>query len=126
MPPESALRQLGKLVQCQIDYLLTTFNHEANLPNFVGSGCLNLRQDGTTIFNLGPECHISNKKDLLTVPEEVIGKKLKEYAMPLKRKAGKRISEDTPQKEKVARDNLKCRHQGKSKPAESFLIPKPL
>ncbi|CAG2206782.1 unnamed protein product [Mytilus edulis] len=100
MPPESALRQLGKLVQCQIDYLLTTFNHEANLPNFVGSGCLNLRQDGTTIFNLGPECHISNKKDLLTVPEEVIGKKLKEYAMPLKRKAGKRISEDTPQKGK--------------------------
>lgn len=78
MPPESALIQLGKLVQCQIDYLLTTFNHEANLPNFVGSGCLNLRKDGTTIYTLGPECHISNKKDQLAVPEEIISKKLKE------------------------------------------------
>ncbi|CAC5415660.1 unnamed protein product [Mytilus coruscus] len=92
MPPESALRQLGK-------------------------------QDRTIIFNLGPECHTSNKNDLLTVPDEVIGKKLKEYAMPLKRKAVKKISKDTPQKEKLPRDNLRCRHQGVISSAKEGFAP---
>ncbi|CAC5418618.1 unnamed protein product [Mytilus coruscus] len=80
--------------------------------NDLETGCLNLRQDGTTIFNLGPECHTSKKNDLLTVPEEVIGKKLKEYAINhLNEKLLRESLKTNHKKEKVTRDNLKCRRQ---------------
>ncbi|CAC5405586.1 unnamed protein product [Mytilus coruscus] len=103
MPPESSLRQLAKLVQCQIDYLLTVFNPGASLPNFMASGCLKVRQDGSTIYNQGPNCHIDNRDNLITVSEETLANKLKAHTIPLNRKSGKRQLDDTPQKGKSSK-----------------------
>ena len=40
MPPMSALKRLAALIQCQIDYFLTSWNHSSMLPDFVSYGCL--------------------------------------------------------------------------------------
>lgn len=89
MSPESSLRQLAKLVQCQVDYLLTVFDTGASLPNFMTSGSLKVRQDGSTIYNMGPNCHIDNRDNLITVPEETLADKLKAHTIPLNRNQGK-------------------------------------
>ncbi|CAC5360093.1 unnamed protein product [Mytilus coruscus] len=56
----------------------------ASLPNFMASGCLKVRQDGSTIYNLGPNCHIDNRDNLITVSEETLTNKLKGTYSPSK------------------------------------------
>lgn len=100
MTPESSLRQLAKLVQRQVDYLLTVFDTGASLSNFMTSGSLKVRQDGSTIYNMGPNCHIDNRDNLITVPEETLADKLKAHTIPLNRKSGKRQLDDTTERQK--------------------------
>ncbi|KAH3885653.1 hypothetical protein DPMN_009648 [Dreissena polymorpha] len=38
MPPKEALQSLCELVQCQVDYLFTSFDHGSELPNFFNKG----------------------------------------------------------------------------------------
>ena len=70
MPPESALRKLCRLTQCQIDYLMTSYNHSAELPDFLASGCLLKSNDGDIIYNLGENIHTDDKASLLVIPED--------------------------------------------------------
>ena len=100
MPPISAIKQLAKLVQCQIAYFLTVLNPQASLPNFISIGCLEKRKDGTTWYNLGAESHVDNKETLLTIPEKDLAEKLKSLSTKQSRKSCKRRQDETPQKGK--------------------------
>lgn len=78
MPPESALKNLCRLTQCQIGYLMTAGEHSAELPNFVERGCLIKSNDGHVAYNLGNDTYTREKKLLLEIPEDEISAKMKE------------------------------------------------
>ncbi|XP_071123996.1 uncharacterized protein [Mytilus edulis] len=101
MPSKSALLQFIKLINCQIQYLLTAWKHDAALPDFIGSGCLMKDSEGNIQYNFGSDIRIGTREDALTLPEDDIkilyskkGKKKKRqrsaYNTPTKEKEGKR------------------------------------
>lgn len=61
IPLEGALKKLGSLIQCHIDYLMSTWNHEADLPKFLEYGCLLKTTDGDIIYDLGDDIHVPEK-----------------------------------------------------------------
>ena len=104
MPPITALQQLAKLVQCQIEYLLTVCSPGATLPDFLSIGCLEKREDGSTFYNLGPDSHVDNKEQLLKIPESELEMKIQELTQSKRtRKSCKRQHDSTPQKEKQSK-----------------------
>ena len=64
LPPESAVRNLGELIQLQIAYLETAGHHSAEMPNFLSSSCLKKTQTGEIENYFGPESHFSSVQDL--------------------------------------------------------------
>ena len=50
MPPVSGLKMVAKLVQCQIDYMLTVWCHDALLPDFKSYGCIMRSNAGEIIY----------------------------------------------------------------------------
>ena len=97
MPPESALKNLCRLTQCQADYLMTAGDHSAELPNFVERGCLIKSNDGHVAYNLGNDTYTREKKLLLEIPEDELSAKMKE-AKVSKSKTKKRGLLVTPSK----------------------------
>ena len=96
MPPKTALQQLCKVTQCQIDYLLTSWNHGADLPNFLDSGCLIKNDEGDVFYDLGPHIHIDDEANLLEIPEAELLDKIKSAKKVQRTK--KRALVQTPQK----------------------------
>ena len=70
MPPLSALHSLTKLIQCQIDYLLTSWNHSAELPDFMAYGCFTKTEAGELLYDMGPETHTEDRQNLIAIPED--------------------------------------------------------
>ncbi|CAG2244896.1 unnamed protein product [Mytilus edulis] len=58
MPPKSALKQVLKLINCQIAYLLTTWKHDAVLPDFQKDGCLRKDASGNVHYDFGKDARI--------------------------------------------------------------------
>jgi hypothetical protein len=52
-----------KLVDLQIEYLMTIGDHSAPLPDFLKPGCLVLDKDGTVRLNLGPDSQDVNENN---------------------------------------------------------------
>ncbi|CAC5398138.1 unnamed protein product [Mytilus coruscus] len=102
MPPKTALQQLGKLVQCKLDYFETIGRHDASLPNFISKGCLSKLDDGSIQIELGSETFIQDQKSLITIEENILKEKLRECQQSdnKKSRATKRRLLDTPQKGK--------------------------
>lgn len=69
MPPISALEKVTELVNCQLDYLFSTWKHEAVLPNFLERGCLKKDEKGTVTYDFGIESRTENITNLLTEDE---------------------------------------------------------
>ena len=100
MVPKSALLQFIKLINCQIQYLLTAWKHDAPLPDFIGSGCLMKDAEGNIQYKFGSDIRIGTREDVLTLPEDDIkilyskkGKKKRQRSAnntPTKEKEGKR------------------------------------
>lgn len=76
MPPISALKKVTELVNCQLDYLFSTWKHEAVLPNFLERGCLKKDEKGTVTYDFGIESRTENITNLLTEDENELQKKL--------------------------------------------------
>ncbi|VDH95105.1 Hypothetical predicted protein [Mytilus galloprovincialis] len=72
MPPKTALQQLGKLVQCQLDYFETIGYHDASLPNFISRGCLSKLDDEYIQIELGSNTFIQDQKSLITIEENTL------------------------------------------------------
>ncbi|XP_052082348.1 uncharacterized protein LOC127720000 [Mytilus californianus] len=97
MPPKSALLQFIKLINCQIQYLLTAWKHDAVLPNFIGSGCLMKDSEGNIQYNFGSDIRIGAREDALTLPEDDIRIL---YSKKGKKKKRQRSANNTPTKDK--------------------------
>ena len=61
MPPISGLKLLAKLIQCQIDYMLTAWSHDALLPDFLSYGCIMRSDAGEITYDMGPDVHVDDK-----------------------------------------------------------------
>ena len=55
MPPASSMSKVADLINLQIEYLETAEVHEAQLPNFMSSGCLKKTSTGEIEYDLGPD-----------------------------------------------------------------------
>ncbi|KAL3863785.1 hypothetical protein ACJMK2_005520 [Sinanodonta woodiana] len=95
MPPESALRHLGSLIQTQIEYFFTTWCHEATLPDFRRYSCISMHPDGEVYYSFGDDVHVSDKEQLLSIPEE----KMNCAKQTRVRTSKKRALPDTPRKQ---------------------------
>ena len=69
MPPMSGLKMVAKLVQCQIDYMLTVWCHESLLPDFKSYGCIMRSDAGEIIYDMGPDMHVEDKDSLLILSD---------------------------------------------------------
>ena len=96
MPPETALKKLCQRTQCQIDYLMTCYDHSADLPDFLSKGCLLKSKDGDVVYDLGENIHTGDKTSLLTIPEDHLSANLIK-AKIVQRKSKKRGLVVTPQ-----------------------------
>lgn len=56
MPPVSALQTLAKLIQCQIDYFLTCWDHGALMPDFLSYGYISRTDTRDRIYTMGLIC----------------------------------------------------------------------
>jgi hypothetical protein len=57
MPPQSVLQRVAKLITLQIEYLLTIGKPDADLPQFLSSGCLKKTDDGAIEYDFGQEAY---------------------------------------------------------------------
>ena len=78
LPPRSAIMKLVCLIQSQIDYLLTICKPEADLPDFIGNGGLRKTKEGDIMYDLGPDTRYADERELLTIPDEQMEKRLLE------------------------------------------------
>ncbi|CAG2194001.1 unnamed protein product [Mytilus edulis] len=69
---KSALKQVLKLINCQIAYLLTTWKHDAVLPNFQKDGCLRKDASENVHYDFGKDARIDKSKDQLCIDEKNI------------------------------------------------------
>ncbi|VDI71124.1 Hypothetical predicted protein [Mytilus galloprovincialis] len=86
MPPKSALKQVLKLINCQIAYLLTTWKHDAVLPDFQKDGCLRKDASGNVHYDFGKDARIEKIEDQLCIDEKVLKGKMDEASSCTKRK----------------------------------------
>ncbi|CAC5364010.1 unnamed protein product [Mytilus coruscus] len=54
LPPESCLERMAELVNLQIEYLETTGDSMAKLPNFLEKDCLKITETGEVEYHFGP------------------------------------------------------------------------
>ena len=64
LPSESAVRRLAEILQLQIAYLQTAGHHDAEMPDFLASSCLQKTSTGEIEYNFGPDSHFSSLQDL--------------------------------------------------------------
>ena len=104
LPPKSALEKVASLIDCQIQYMFTLWDHAAMLPDILGSGCLKKQQSGAIEYCLGNDSHIDSYQELLHMPEEELKKRVKAAKIKVPRKTScdrtgkKRPPLETPQK----------------------------
>ncbi len=109
MPPESAVRQLALILECQLEYLLTAGFPGAPTPPFLEKGCLYKCADGTVEYNLGQNVHIDDISEILCKSPDALKRKIEDLTgkntrKPAVRKVqkqapgNKRTLEYTPQK----------------------------
>ena len=55
MPQTTAMENVAKLLNLQLQYLLTAGTHDAPLPDFIHSGCLKRTLTGEVEYDLGPD-----------------------------------------------------------------------
>ena len=104
MPPESAILRLGELVDLQIQYLLTSGDHAAPLPNVSECSCLQVQDDNTVSYDFGPDAYIKSldqlvpKRSLCTV--SFMGNRASKRATstPQKQSRKRRSTKSTPTK----------------------------
>ncbi|XP_045196479.2 uncharacterized protein LOC123551536 [Mercenaria mercenaria] len=94
MPPPSAIESLIKLLNCQLEYMFTVWDHSAELPTFLGRGCLIKDENGDVSYDFGAGCRTDNKEDLLIIDENCLLDKIK----LCKRSQKRCVSIDTPEK----------------------------
>lgn len=100
LPPVSVLKTLTKLIQCQIDYLLTCWNHEALMPAFLSYGCITRTDAGDLIYTMGPDMHTDDKITLLHLSDEDLAAAIRRSKIVRKksiRKQEKRFGKGIPQ-----------------------------
>jgi hypothetical protein len=91
LPPKSALRKLSKLTNSMVQYLLTAGHHSADLPDFLNNGCLQITDDGSIVYDLGPECRVTSPQQLLIIPAEDLKTKIKEAQKSKRNCGGKQV-----------------------------------
>ena len=91
MPPSTAVQQICKLVQFQIDYLLTAGVHSANYPDV--TSCFTISNQKAT-YNFGPDVHVTSPTDILEVPQIILANKMAQNHVQTQ----KCIALHTPQK----------------------------
>ena len=109
MPPESALLHFTMLYDYQIEYFMTAGKSDAELPDFMGKGCLRKTEEDEIEYCFGNGAYTDDKKKLLCLDEIELSEKLTKKSRKLKRikaevrtsstaASNKRPNEDTPQK----------------------------
>ena len=80
-------------------------NHAASLQDFLKSGCLKKVEVGQIEYDMGPDSHISDASELLTIDESDLQKTMKAAkvikSLPITKKPAvskKRQQQETPQK----------------------------
>jgi hypothetical protein len=99
LPPQSAIQQLAKLINAVLLYMLTAGCESVPLLDFAGTGCFEKLPDGKVEYNLGPDAHIQNPKDILVHKDATLLNKLKTAL--IKTCAKKRPAMFTPRKDKT-------------------------
>ncbi|XP_067660602.1 uncharacterized protein [Haliotis asinina] len=95
MPPKTALQKIVKLINCHIQYLMTVWNHEADLPDFIASGCLTKHKEGAIEYNLGPDVHCNEVEKLLGKSEREMERVMRDA----RKQRNKRSCPETPDKQ---------------------------
>ena len=104
LPPESAMRRLGELVQLQIQYMDTVGKHDAVNPDFLQYSVLQRNSSNEIVYNFGPESSFKTFEDLpVYVPKSQQTKTSKknastEMGRKTKKRPEKRHLDSTPQK----------------------------
>ncbi|XP_052228711.1 uncharacterized protein LOC127842952 [Dreissena polymorpha] len=98
MPPYSAVQSLIRLIDCQLEYMLTAWTHNAELPDFLGKGCLTKDAfTGNISYDFGKESYIDKIDDLLQIDEDLLSQKIGRGKK--KAKSKRNLDNCTPQKE---------------------------
>ncbi|KAH3862616.1 hypothetical protein DPMN_025586 [Dreissena polymorpha] len=99
LPLASSLKRLAKLVQLQINYVEGTSTHNASLPNFLVSSCLQENNSGEIEYNFGSDAHFDHLEQLPVIPSRKENKMMLDTT-PQKggRKKASRIHASTPKK----------------------------
>ena len=97
LPPETAVEQLGELLQLQVLYLETAGCHHARLPPFATRSCFMKNSSCEIEFSFGPDARFNSLNDLPVVP---------------KMTTKKRVQNTTPQQGARRKRQLTCcQHQ---------------
>ena len=73
MPPQSPLEQMSKLVECQLQYLITVWKHDAELPDFLEKGCL-VKRGGKISYNYSK---VDDPSKMVTMTDDAIKSMMK-------------------------------------------------
>jgi hypothetical protein len=91
MPPASAIENLGKNVQCLVDYYHTAGHDEAPLPKFLEKGCMKKLIDGTIEYDFGADSYMKDVQEAIVIDQA-------EMLIKCQCHSKKRKQDDTPQK----------------------------
>ena len=99
MPPVTALKHVVNLINCQIAYLLTLWEHDAVLPDFFERGVSKKDGLGNIQFDFGGDVRVGKLEDLLTIDESVLRVRMNAASLTSKRKR----EDTTPSKPGIQR-----------------------
>ena len=97
LPPESAMRRLGELLQLQTTYLQSAGNHEAGCFEVMQSQTLRQNSSGEVEYDFGNQSRFESFEELPTFKPPVLKtKKRQQNTTPQKGRRRKRIVTSTP------------------------------
>ena len=97
LPPETAIRRLGELLQLQVTYLLAAGNHEAVCYEALQTQTLRRNSSGEVVYDFGDQSRFENFEELPTFKHPVLKtKKRQQTTTPQKGQRRKRITTSTP------------------------------
>ena len=102
LPPESAIRRLGEVVQLQTTYLQSAGNHGAGCPDVMNSQTLRQNSSGEMEYDFGSESCFQSFEALPTFTLPALKtKKRQQITTPLKGRRRKMMVTSTPNQSKI-------------------------
>lgn len=104
LPPESAMKRLGELVQLQIKYMETVGKHDAVNPNFLQYSVLQRNTSDEIVYDFGPDSHFTTFEELPVLALALVSTNTakRQSETQASKKSGKRAEKrqlaSTPQK----------------------------